>query len=70
VKNVGVIIFTLANKMNMLISGSKFINNNAPIVIVLVTDSNKLVIKIIGYDILIKNNESIIQTLDSVSSLI
>jgi hypothetical protein len=41
VKNVGVIIFTLANKMNILISGSKFINNSAPIVTYLSTTMNQ-----------------------------
>ena len=48
VRNVGVVIFTLANKLNMLISCSKFINNRALIVMVFATDSNELAIEIIG----------------------
>ena len=72
VQNVGAIIFTLANKLNMLISGSNFINNSAPIVMMFATDSNILTFDIesIGYKVFVNNNEPIIRGLDSESTLV
>ena len=71
-QNVGAIIFTLANKLNMLISGSNFINNSAPIVMMFATDSNILTFDIesIGYKVFVNNNEPIIRGLDSESTLV
>ena len=72
VQNVGAIIFTLANKLNMLISGSNFINNSAPIVMMFATDSNILTFDIesIGYKVFVNNNEPIIRGFDSESTLV
>lgn len=47
VQNVGVMVFTLTNKLNMLISCSKFINNSAPIMMVFATDTNSLQLKLL-----------------------
>ena len=78
IQNVGVIIFTLANKLNMLISGSNFINNSAPITIMFAADSNKLSIvvdiyntfSLLDHSVLINNNEPIIQNPDSENNLV
>ena len=69
VQNVGAIIL---NMLNMLISGSNFINNSAPIVMMFATDSNILTFDIesIGYKVFVNNNEPIIRGLDSESTLV
>ena len=69
VQNVGAII-TLANKLNMLISSSNFINNRAPITMVFAADSTNFILNFaIEFKVFINNNEQIIQDLDSEGNL-
>lgn len=59
--NIGAIVFTLTNMLNMLISGCKFINNRAPIVMVFVSDSTNIILNFaIESKVFINNNEPII----------